>query len=106
MTTQLTAYASSVLAHPYPGGGFHWWFPVLFFPLGFILFWVVFALVIRAVLWRGRGPWRGGPWQGGPWHGGTQGAEQVLAQRFAAGDIDESDYRARLEVLRSTPPAS
>jgi putative membrane protein len=28
-------------------------------------------------------------------------AEATLAQRFAKGDIDESEYRARLEVIRT-----
>ena len=27
---------------------------------------------------------------------------EILAGRFAAGDIDEQEYRARLEALRST----
>jgi len=29
-------------------------------------------------------------------------AEQVLAERFAAGEIDEDEYRSHLDVLRST----
>jgi putative membrane protein len=31
----------------------------------------------------------------------TQAAERTLAERFAHGDIDEVEYRARLEVLRA-----
>lgn len=99
--TALTALA----AHPgpYADGGFHWWF--LFFPFGFVLFWVAFALLMRAIFWRRwGGPW-GGP--GGPGRPGSHrgpSAEQTLAARFAAGDIDEQDYRARLEVLRAVPP--
>ncbi|WP_037972432.1 SHOCT domain-containing protein [Streptomyces sp. NRRL WC-3742] len=48
--------------------------------------------------------WRHG-WTGGP--GGPGGAlhgpapEQVLAERFARGEIDEEEYRRRLDVLRS-----
>lgn len=34
----------------------------------------------------------------------TIGAEGTLAGRFAEGDIDETEYRSRLEVLRATPP--
>ena len=30
-----------------------------------------------------------------------QSAEAVLAKRFAAGDIDEPEYRSRLEALRT-----
>jgi len=41
-------------------------------------------------------------------HGVTQ-RRVDLAERFAQGDIDEKEYRARLEVLRAnntfTPPA-
>ena len=31
-------------------------------------------------------------------------AETTLAERFAQGDIDEKEYRARLEVLRANNP--
>ena len=99
--TALTALATH--PGPYADGGFHWWF--LFFPFGFILFWVFLAFVVRALFWR---RW-GGPW-GGPGGPGRPGlhrgpsAEQTLASRFAAGDIDEQEYRARLEVLRASPP--
>ena len=31
-----------------------------------------------------------------------QSAEESLAERLASGTIDESEYRSRLEVLRST----
>lgn len=97
---------STLAAHPYPGdGGFHPWF--LFFPLGFLLFWVLVAVLVRTLVVRGRGPWgRGGRGPGGwqPGHPGVAGAEHTLATRFASGDIDEQEYRARLEVLRSSPP--
>ncbi|PPF83389.1 hypothetical protein C5B96_07990 [Subtercola sp. Z020] len=39
----------------------------------------------------------------------TADAERTLAKRFARGDIDEQEYRARLEVLQSNrqaPPPS
>ncbi len=31
--------------------------------------------------------------------------EQILAERFAAGEIDEHEYRERLDTLRSTKTA-
>jgi putative membrane protein len=37
----------------------------------------------------------------GPWGGAGRAAESTLAERFAQGDIDEKEYRARLEVLRA-----
>ncbi len=57
------------------------WWPV--FPIGFALFWL---LVIGAAfyLWRRR----------------PGGAETVLAERYARGEIDEEEYRERLGVLR------
>ncbi len=99
----MTALTTTLIAHPYPhDGGFHPWF--LIFPFGFLLFWVLFFVVLRTVVFRRwGGPW-GGPRGRGPgWHPGS-GAEQTLAARFAAGDIDEQEYRARLEVLRASPP--
>ena len=67
----------------------HWrdhdggWF--LLFPLLFIGLW---AFVIVAVTRRWRRP---------AGHAG----ESALAERFARGEIDEAEYRARQEVLRS-----
>jgi putative membrane protein len=80
------------------GGGFPWLF--LLIPLFWIgLFTLLFVLLRR----RGRGPWGpgavGAAGHGGPW--AQRGAEHVLAERFARGDIDETEYRARLEVLRA-----
>lgn len=40
---------------------------------------------------------------GAPWAAG-HGAEATLAERFAQGDIEEVEYRARLEVLRANRP--
>jgi putative membrane protein len=84
-----------------------------------IAFW---ALVITAIIWlvraiRGRPATGPGPervhWAGpaggpgrfpnaryGPFAAAS--AEQILAERFAHGQIDENEYRARLAVLRST----
>lgn len=71
-----------------------------------LLFLTLFMLTLVAVFGR-RG--RRGPWGPGPqaWYAAqaVRSAESVLAQRFANGDIDEKEYRARLEVLRATTPA-
>lgn len=58
-----------------------WPFPFLF-PLFFFL---VLLLVF-------------GPWRRRRWHGPT--GEGVLAERYARGEIDEDEYRARRQVLR------
>jgi putative membrane protein len=83
----LTALAlTAAVAHPGgPGLGFG-----LFFLIP--LFWILLIVVLFAVFGR---RWRRGGH--GPW-----GAQSVLAQRYANGDIDEKEYRARLEVLRAT----
>jgi putative membrane protein len=94
----LTSTAASVGTH-YPGHwgpGFGWWF--LLIPLFWILlFGLIFGIFGRR--WRrsarenGEGPHdRLAP---------TRQAETTLAERFAKGDIDEVEYRARLEVLRA-----
>jgi putative membrane protein len=74
------------------------------------LFWIVVLALIftfvgrrwrRGAMYRGYGPgWGQAPWASG----GTQAAEKTLAERFARGDIDEVEYRARLEVLRANRP--
>lgn len=78
------------------GPGFGWWF--LLIPLFWILlFALLFALFgrrwRRAAIENGYGP-----------HGRLsplRQAELTLAERYAKGDIDEVEYRARLEVLRA-----
>ena len=79
MTSLLAAASTTVLAHdgPYDHGWFPW-FPLI--PLFFFGLWVLlFVLFARR--------WRGG-W--GPRAG--ESAEQVLAQRYARGEIDEDQW--------------
>jgi putative membrane protein len=86
---------TSLLAQQPWHDGFHWWFPLV--PLAwFLVFWLVVIFVARRFWWRGS-------WSGGP-RGGAPSAEAVLGQRFAEGQIDEQEYRARLQVLRSSTP--
>ena len=82
------------------GFGFGW---IFFFLIP--LFWF---LVIALVVSLGRRRWaRAGGWAHPAGHGhygswaAARGAESTLAERFAQGDIDEKEYRARLEVLRA-----
>lgn len=118
-----------------PWGGGAWWF--LLIPLFWFVVIVVLAAIFgrrwRRRAWEHRAAYGYGPVVGagfgpgyGPGHGQAYGqgagaagpwgwgqnqavvaAEQTLAERFAKGDIDEVEYRARLEVLRAnnTPPA-
>lgn len=95
-----TALALSAVAfHPFHGGG-------LFFVL-IPLFWILLFVALFAIFGR-RMRHHGGPYGFGPhaWHAAQAAgsAESVLAQRYANGDIDEKEYRARLEVLRGSGP--
>ncbi|OKH98137.1 hypothetical protein A6A06_28385 [Streptomyces sp. CB02923] len=90
----------SELAHPWTDGGPGPWF--LLFPL----FWtaVVFGVitVLRRAVWRGHGPRRpfGGFRDAGPAvAGGDPSPIDLLARRFATGEIDEDEYWRRLSVL-------
>jgi putative membrane protein len=69
------------------------------------LFWIGIVILIVSLFgrrWRHAG-WHNG-YEGGPWAAGSRSAEASLAERFAQGDIDEKEYRARLEVLRANRP--
>jgi putative membrane protein len=57
------------------------------------------GLLVAAVLAVAREPYR--PRPAGP---GTAAAEQVLADRFARGDIDAEEYGQRLRTLRAARP--
>ncbi|MDQ4215221.1 hypothetical protein [Microbacterium capsulatum] len=112
----MLATVAALAAHPGPMGmGFHPFFWPLFIigPLMFlIIVGLLIALIVRRRHW-GYGPWGwhgapGAPGAQAPWVGKSQSrsAEQILADRFAKGDIDETEYRARLEVLRANRPES
>lgn len=104
-------FSSLAFAGPFagPGFGFGW----LFFLIP--LFWIVVIALVFGIAgrkWRragwagqGHGGWAHGGWSNGGWSNGgwgaSRGAESTLAERFAQGDIEEKEYRARLEVLRA-----
>jgi putative membrane protein len=106
-----TLATTAVVTHAGPwAAGFGW----VFFLIP--LFWfLVIGLIIFLVSRGRRRAWREagyGPHAGwGPgYYGQAQAAataEATLADRYARGDIDEKEYRARLEVLRASniPPA-
>ena len=83
-----------------PFGGFPWLFILV------PLFWILVFVLIFGLFGR---RWRKYAWNTGYGHHGHWGhygqaarsAESSLAERFAQGDIDEKEYRARLEVLRA-----
>lgn len=101
MSAALTAGIAATPAHMVGPWGFGWWF--LLIPL----FWIALIAVLFAIFGR---RWRRAAAENGygP-HGRLSPVRQVettLAERFAKGDIDETEYRARLEVIRANAAPS
>ena len=84
----LTLASPVLLADPDHWHGPGWW---LIFPI----FWLCFlgAIILFFVFGRRRGCRDAGGWHG----------ESKLAERYAAGEIGEQEYRERLSVLREKP---
>lgn len=74
--------------------------------LGILLTVAFWGLLITAIVWvvravRGGRP--GGPvyhMPAAPFRPSGSGPEAILAERFARGEIDENEFRSRLDVLR------
>ncbi|WP_368499166.1 SHOCT domain-containing protein [Herbiconiux sp. A18JL235] len=88
-----------LVGHPWGWGGGGPGFLLLLVPL----FWIAVIAVLFATVGR---RWRRAAWaqRVGADQPGRR-AEATLAERFAQGDIDEVEYRARLEVIRTNNPA-
>jgi len=100
MLTTLATTAVVTNAGPW-AAGFGW----VFFLLIPLFWFLVNGLIIFLVTRGRRRAWANGGHEGygPPWMRGAT-AESTLAERFAKGDIDETEYRARLEVLRANRP--
>ncbi|MFH8369838.1 SHOCT domain-containing protein [Streptomyces sp. NPDC018031] len=89
----MNALAQTLAEHGGPGP----W--ILLAPVLWALVVIGVVFVLRHTVWRGRPPWYpgrpGAPCDAAP---GT-----VLGRRFAAGEIDEDEYRRRLAVLDERP---
>ena len=95
-TSIASAVPADVVAHAgHYGPGFGWGFFLI------PLIWIAVFVTIFAIFGRRfrRAAWARGGF--GPYAQPSRGAESTLAERFAQGDIDEKEYRARLEVLRA-----
>lgn len=86
-----------MIGHGMYGWGWGWGFPIAL--IGMAVFWAAVVLIIVALV-RGLGRSRHQPGQPG-WPGTVHGAEQMLAERFARGEIDEEEYRSRPGALRA-----
>lgn len=85
------------LAHrPYEDHGF-WWVGAL---IHFLFLALIVVVIVRIVFFRRRHGWYGPPWQH---HMGTSSARQILAERYAKGEIDVTEYRERLRELETNP---
>jgi putative membrane protein len=76
------------------GDGMHWW-GYLLMSLSMVVFWgLVIGGIIALVRYLGRQPEQSQtqPVQPTP--------EQILAERFARGELDEEEYRRRVDALR------
>lgn len=72
--------------------------------LGMLLFWaLLLAAVVVVIRYLVRANRRA---DGPPAAPAVPAPERILAERFAHGDIDEQEYRHRLDVLRGTPPGA
>ncbi len=92
-------FTSLALLGPVAHGAIGFWWLHLLIPV----FWVLVFVLVFGIFGRRM---RRSAWQhGGFHHSPVRSAEATLAERFAQGDIDEKDYRARLEVLRANSPA-
>jgi putative membrane protein len=89
-----------ILHGPYIGG----------WALGSLVFWALVAvaiIVLVRLLSRGQRPqppfpgFPGGPPPPGPPRGHTASAAQILAERFARGEINEDEFHQRMAALRS-----
>jgi putative membrane protein len=69
-------------------------------PVMGLIWLVMLACIVAAVVWLVRGvSWeRGGRWTS--FRPFQESPEDILRRRFAAGEIDENEFRRRLETLR------
>lgn len=94
-----------MVVRPYWGFGFNW--PAL---VSMILFWALVAVAIVALIrfLRGRQHWPGPYGYGRPGPGpypppGAGTAGQILAERYARGEIGDEEFQRRMSVLRGGP---
>ncbi len=71
--------------------------------VGMVLFWALIIAGIVALIRYTAGATQARVATQLPNYSEYESPEQMLAARFARGEIDETEYRHRLDVLRATP---
>ncbi|HOB48277.1 MAG TPA: hypothetical protein PKK01_03035 [Mycobacterium sp.] len=71
--------------------------------IGMVLFWALIIVGIIALVRYTAGPPSTRTTTASRSYSDYETPEQLLATRFARGEIDETEYRQRLDVLHSTP---
>ena len=80
------------------GYGSGWGFALM--AMSMVLFWgLVIGAVVLIIRTTSQGPGPSSPPAAGP----GQGPQQILAERFARGEIDEQEYHSRLATLSGGP---
>ncbi len=74
------------------GAGPGWWIVML---IGMVLFWSLFAFAIVATVRHFSRHRNEAPWM-------RQSPVEILKTRFANGEIDEAEFKARLALLEGT----
>jgi putative membrane protein len=94
-----TEIALTELAHHDHHDAGWWWIGGIF---QFLLLALIIVLIVRLVLWRRHG------WYRHQWgHYGvppTPTPHQILAERYAKGEINTEEYHERLRELNQQPP--
>ncbi len=71
--------------------------------IGMVLFWALIIVAIIAAIRFNSGAIQNRPVAQPQPYSDHESPEQLLAGRFARGEVDETEYRHRLEVLRTAP---
>jgi putative membrane protein len=105
MVIVVAVFAIAVLARlywyptmmPYAPGYGAWWFFPFVFPFGFLIFFIIVFALGRLLFW----PWGWG-WRRGYWyhHGG---AEEILRERYARGEITKEQFDQMMRDLGQHP---
>ncbi|TDQ46598.1 SHOCT domain-containing protein [Actinorugispora endophytica] len=106
MNTGLAAFAAEIAVPALRWGGGRWGDAPSALPLAFhfagVLMFLLLALLVGVLFFVARRKGRG-PWAPQPREAPEVGAQRLLAERFARGDIGVDEFMERASVLNWTP---